>query len=75
MISAKDAAIRTRERIREKLDRELTAIEDMIQQTIDSGHFSFTQCGYIHKETKEKLEKYGYKINAENGYYMIDWGD
>ena len=75
MISAKDAAIATRARIREKLNDELTRIKELIRESIDSGCFSFTQCGYIQKETKEKLEKYGYKIDVENGFYTIDWGD
>ena len=72
MLLAYQAARRTQEVIRMRQTDELMRIEKGILQQINLGNFEYIYDGYISIETKEELERCGYKV-ATGSQYNQDW--
>lgn len=77
MITAREARIITQDIIDKWLTKELSQINELIQEAISEGKFEIHNEGTLSETTREALEQNGYTIKTgtqyNQSYYFIKW--
>ena len=77
MITAKEAAEKAEYILHNALTTELKDIERCIMEEVEEGRKSCSFDGSISKETREELERLGYKVKTgsqyNESYVIISW--
>lgn len=77
MITAREARIKTKDVINKCLTKELSQINELIQEAISEGEFEIHNEGTLSETTRKALEENGYTIKTgsqyNESYYFIKW--
>lgn len=77
IITASEAEKKTRNNINNCTKKGLIEIMEQIDKAIEDCKFSISSDGYLKSETKQMLEKLGYKVEIgsqyNKAYYIVSW--
>lgn len=77
MITAREARIKTQDVIDKCLTKELSQIDELIQDAISNGTFEMHSEGSLSETTRKALEANGYTVKTgsqyNQSYYFIKW--
>lgn len=77
LLAATEARSKTDEHIQKCLTTELHKLSEQITNAIAEGKYSITNDGYLQRETRQRLEELGYKVETgsqyNESYYSVSW--